>query len=346
MSSTLQEHLEGWAAGDQRRVDVAVTLGAIAATAVQLSEIIARGPLAGPLAEVVGSNTDGDLQKDLDVRADAMFLDALRGDAPVAAYASEEHPEPIGLRADASLAVAIDPLDGSSNIDTNVSVGTFFSVLPFERGTSAEAAFAQPGTAQLASGFVVYGPQTALVLTLRAGTHVFTLDRRTGSFVLTRADVRIPAGKREYAINTSNYRHWDEPVRAYIDDCVAGADGPRGVDFNTRWIASLVAEAFRILARGGIFLYPSDSRPGYRNGRLRLVYEANPLALLVEEAGGAATDGENRILELAPATLHQRTPLIFGCRAKVDRVAEYYAGRLPPAGERSPLFGRRGLFRA
>jgi fructose-1,6-bisphosphatase I len=208
-----------------------------------------------------------------------------------------------------------------------------------------DAAFLRPGTAQLAAGFVVYGPQTALVLTLRAGTHVFTLDRRTNTFVLTRADVRIPAGRREYAINASNYRHWDEPVRAYVDDCIAGADGPRGTDFNMRWIASLVAEAFRILARGGIFLYPSDARPGYERGWLRLVYEANPLALVVEEAGGAATDGENRILEISPTALHQRVPLVFGCRHKVERVAEYYAGRLPSPGERSPLFGRRGLFR-
>ena len=345
MSSTLQEHLEGWAAGDPQRVDVAATLSAIAGTAARLAEIVAQGPLAGQLAAVVGSNADGDAQKDLDIRADAMFQGALRG-APVAAYASQENPEPIALRPDASLAVAVDPLDGSSNIDTNVSIGTFFTVLPFERGTPVDAAFLRPGTAQLAAGLVVYGPQTALVLTLRAGTHVFTLDRRTGTFVLTRAGARIPAGRREYAINASNYRHWDEPVRAYVDDCIAGVDGPRGADFNTRWIASLVAEAFRILARGGVFLYPADSRPGYRNGRLRLVYEANPLALVVEEAGGIATDGENRILELSPAALHQRVPLVFGCRRKVERVAEYYAGRLPSPGERSPLFGRRGLFRS
>lgn len=359
MGATLQDHLDGWARDDALRVDVALAVQAVAGAAALLADLVAQGPLAGSPAAVVGGNADGDTQKELDVRADGLFLDVLRATPSVAVYASEENAAPIRLRygPGASVVVAIDPLDGSSNIDTNLSIGTIFSILPAL--TASEEAvledapedpsagdFLRPGTAQLAAGFVVYGPQTVLVLTLRQGTHAFTLDRRRGTFVLTGPDLKIPHGKREYAINASNYRHWDEPVRAYIDDCVAGADGPRGEDFNMRWNASLVAEAFRILVRGGIFLYPGDSRPGYRNGRLRLVYEGNPLALVVEEAGGAATDGEGRILDRRPGSLHQRVPLVFGCREKVERVADYYAGRLTAKGDRSPLFGRRGLFRA
>ncbi len=251
------------------------------------------------------------------------------------------------MRDGAPLAVAMDPLDGSSNIDANVSIGTIFSLLP--RATAgngaSEAAVLQAGTNQLAAGMVVYGPQTALVLTLGQGTHIFTLERTTSTFVLTRADVRIPVGTREYAINASNYRHWEEPVRAYIDDCIAGAEGPRGENFNMRWIASLVAEAYRIFARGGIFLYPRDARRGYRSGRLRLVYEANPIAFLVEQADGAASDGERRILGIHPRELHERVPLVFGARDKVERVARYHANP-HSIGERSPLFARRGLFRA
>jgi fructose-1,6-bisphosphatase I len=343
MASTLQTHLEVWANGDTGRVDVAGTVATIAGVAVRLSEVIACGPLVGQAAAILGTNTDGDAQRELDLRADEMFLTALR-EAPVAVLASEERAGPVALRGDASLAVAIDPVDGSSNIDTNLAIGTIFSVLPTRGGDDPTAVFLQPGERQLASGFVIYGPQTALVLTLRKGTHIFTLDRRTGHFVLTRPAVKIPTGKREYAINASNYRHWETPVRTFVDDCAAGADGPRAADFNMRWNACVVTEAFRILGRGGVFLYPRDARPAYRNGRLRLVYEANPLALIVEEAGGAATDGQLRILGLVPQALHQRVPLVFGCRDAVERVAAYHSGKLP-AGERSPLFYRRGLFR-
>ncbi len=341
---SLGRRLDAWARDDSTRGAVAEVVQAIADSAVTLGEIIAQGPLAGALGAVVGGNVDGDAQKALDVRANDLFLEALRH-APVAVFGSEENEEAIVLKHDAPLAVAIDPLDGSSNIDTNVSIGTIFSILPMKTGESAESALLQSGANQLAAGFVIYGPLTALVLTLGQGTQVFTLDRKTGGFVLTRADVEIPAGKAEYAINASNYRHWEEAVRLYIDDCLSGAEGPRGRNFNMRWIASLVAEVFRILSRGGIFLYPRDDRPGYQHGRLRLVYEANPIAFLVEQAGGAATDGEHRVLDIAPQQLHQRVPLVFGARDKVERVARYHTE--PHAiGERSPLFGRRGLFRA
>ncbi len=344
---SLERHLDDWTGGDPGRGAVAETLRAFAGAAARLSRLIAQGPLAGDMAAVVGHNTDGDQQKTLDLRANELFLAAL-AEAPVAVFASEEAETALILNRDAPLAVAIDPLDGSSNIDTNLSVGTIFSVLPgpgpAAAGDAAEAAILQPGARQLAAGMVVYGPQTALVLTLGQGTDIFTLDRETATFVLTRPQVRIPAGRREYAINASNYRHWDAPLRAYIDDCVLGSEGPRGENFNMRWVASLVAEAFRILARGGVFLYPSDARPGYQNGRLRLVYEANPIAFLIEQAGGAASDGEHRILDLQPQALHQRVPLVFGSHDKVAQIARYQ-GDSHLIGTRSPLFARRGLFR-
>jgi fructose-1,6-bisphosphatase I len=342
----LHTYLSAWAGTDAERAAVATTIEALAGTAGDVADLIARGPLAGALSAVVGGNAGGDEQKELDVRANEMFIAALRG-CPVAAYASEEEKDVLVLNEKAPLAVAIDPLDGSSNIDTNVSIGTIFGILPMATAAngSAVSAALQPGRNQLAAGFVIYGPQTALVLTVGEGTHIFTLDRATGAFALSRANVTIPPTSREYAINASNYRHWDPAVRAYIDDCIAGTEGPRGKDFNMRWIASLVAEVYRILARGGIFLYPRDSRPGYQKGRLRLIYEANPIAFLVEQAGGGATDGAERSLDIVPQEVHQRVPLVFGSRDKVERVARYHTDR-HAIGERSPLFGARGLFRA
>lgn len=340
---TLHAHLRHWAQDAPLRLAIGQTVEAIAGAAASLSDLIAQGPLAGALHAIVGGNADGDAQKALDVAADGLFLRAL-AQTPVAVYASEENEAPVLLQAGAPLAVTIDPLDGSSNIEANLSIGTIFGILPAPSAMDPAAACLQPGSAQLAAGFVIYGPRTELVLSLGEGALGFTLDRPTGTFHLTRPVVRIAAGRREYAINASNYRHWEEPVRTYIDDCLAGEEGPRGSDFNMRWAASLVAEAFRILERGGIFLYPRDRRPSYAQGRLRLVYEANPLAFLVEAADGAATDGERRILDLQPEQLHQRTPLVFGSRDKVARIADYHNGTLPMA-ERSPLFGRRGLFR-
>jgi fructose-1,6-bisphosphatase I len=339
---TLPDHLERWARADSLRVDVAAAVGAIAVASLAVADLVARAPLLG--ARGAGSvNGAGDAQTVVDVVADKLFLDALRG-VRVAAVASEEQAEPVALRPDGTVAVTLDPLDGSSNLETNQSVGTIFGVLPTAGVSTTEAIFGQPGDRQLAAGFVVYGPQTTLVLSLRDGVDIFVRDRRAG-FLLARRNVLIPSGKREYAINGSNRRHWNEPVRQYIDDCVAGKDGPRGADFNTRWIASLVAEAYRILARGGIFLYPADARAGYQNGRLRLVYEANPIALLIEQAAGAATDGRHRILDLEPGSVHERVPLVFGAADEVERLAAYDSDRLA-LGERSPLFGRRGLFRA
>jgi len=336
--ATLKQFLAQWVDRDALRADVALTLLNLAAACRRISDLIAAGVLAGALGATRAEHGAGDTQKELDVRANDLVLDAL-SEAPVAALASEELDAAMSLNAGAPLLVAIDPLDGSSNIDTNVSVGTIFSILP---NTDS---FLQPGDRQLAAGYAIYGPQTALVLTTGEGTHVFTLDRASGQFRLTAEHVRVPRKTREFAINASNHRHWDEPIRIYVDDCLAGTEGPRGEDFNMRWIASMVAEAHRVLARGGVYMYPGDLREGYQRGRLRLLYEANPVAWLIEQAGGAASTGTCRILEIMPEGIHQRVPLIFGSRDEVERLDRYHRDPYP-LGERSPLFGRRGLFRS
>ena len=294
------------------------------------------------MSAVVGDSGGGDAQQALDLRAHDLFVAALKN-APVAFVGSEEAAEPIVLDELAPLAVAIDPLDGSSNIETNVSIGTIFAIFPSRqnRGGDIRPARHRPA-APPASSSTARKPRSRM--TVGEGTRIFTLDRKRRRFVLTRPAVHIPEGRREYAINASNYRHWNAAVRDYVDDLVAGESGPRGQNFNMRWIASLVAETYRVLVRGGIFLYPRDSRPDYRAGRLRLVYEAFPIAFLVEQAGGAATDGERRILDLVPDGLHSRTPLIFGSADKVARVTRYHEAPPSVVGE-SPLFAKRGLFR-
>jgi fructose-1,6-bisphosphatase I len=342
---SLEAYLGGWSASCPDHRPVAAAVLALAHAARQIEDLIAKGPLAGALDAEIGTNVDGDVQKELDVRANALLIAALQT-TPVAAIASEELDVPLVLDESAPLIVALDPLDGSSNIDTDASIGTIFSILPaLADAGSGMHAFFQPGSRQKAAGYVIYGPQCALVLTVGMGTHIFTLDRASGQFRLTKSAIQIPASAREYAINASNQRHWSEAIRAYFTDCVEGEDGPRGRDFNMRWIASLVAECHRILARGGVFLYPADARKGYHQGRLRLLYEANPIALLIEQAGGKAIDSQSPILEIAGTALHQRTPLIFGSRSEVELIGRYVAAR-HELSERAPLFGYRGLFRA
>ncbi len=326
--------------------EIAATILGLAKAAVELGDLVAHGRLAGNLAASSGRETGGgDSQKRLDKIADDSFIRCFR-ELPVACVASEEDDELVILDQSAPLALAIDPLDGSSNIDTNVSIGTIFSILPAKPADSSSPvdAFLQPGSSQLAAGFVVYGPQTTLVLAF-GHLEIFVLDRAAGQFVRVAVAPTIAREANEYAINASNYRHWNEAVRGYVDDCVRGADGPLHKDFNMRWIASVVAEAYRILARGGVYLYPADRRKGYEQGRLRLVYEANPLAYVIELAGGAATDGVHRILDLRPQSLHQRTPLVFGAVEEVQRVADYYT-RYNYSAERSPLFAPPGLLHA
>jgi fructose-1,6-bisphosphatase I len=342
----LAEYLEQWAGGDAGRLAVAEILRAVAGASGEIAALIESGPLAGALGAEQSSNADGDVQKELDLRADDLLLAAL-SKSPVAAIVSEEQVEAVETGNGTDFAIAIDPLDGSSNIDTNSSIGTIFSIVevpPANRENPGDAFLGQV-IHQVAAGYIIYGPQTALVMTVGSGTQIFTLDRRSGDFLLTGADVRIPEMTSEFAINMSNYDHWSEPVRWYIDDCIKGERGPRGRDFNMRWVASLVAECHRILSRGGIFLYPADMREGYGRGRLRLLYEALPIAWLIEEAGGLASTGAGPISECRAGDIHQRVPFIFGSLGEVRQIERYKSETHPP-GERSPLFGYRGLFRA
>jgi fructose-1,6-bisphosphatase I len=340
---TLKEYLSNWTLEGRTRGQVADAVLGLADASVRLSETIGRGLLDIRLGRVVARAGELDEQKEIDVLANDLIVDSLR-DLPVAAVASEEADLPITLKKEAPLLVATDPLDGSSNVDANVSVGTIFSILPRHPSADGEAAFLRPGSHQLAAGFFVYGPQTVFALTVGHGTQIFTLDRATRVYHLTTRNVAIPSEASEYAINASNARHWDDPIRIYIHDCENGANGPRGHDFNMRWTGSPVADVFRILTRGGIYLYPGDRRKGFHQGRIRLMYEANPLSWIVEQAGGRATTGRDRVLDVVPAALHQKTPLICGSRDEVDRVMRIYSGQ-EFKSERSPLFGRRGLFR-
>jgi fructose-1,6-bisphosphatase I len=287
----------------------------------------------GALGDVLGSadseNVQGEVQKKLDVIANEVLIEANEWGGHLAAMASEEmdtiHVVP-NRYPQGEYMLLFDPLDGSSNIDVNVSIGTIFSVLRkvgHGRGVCEED-FLQPGRQQAAAGYCVYGPQTTLVLTVGNGVVMFTLDRETGSWVLTDRDVQIPPDTREFSINMSNQRHWAPPVTRYIDECLAGKDGPRGKDFNMRWVASMVADVHRILTRGGVFLYPWDKRDPDKPGKLRLMYEANPMAFLVEQAGGAASNGQQRILDLVPGKLHERVSVILGSRNEVERVTAFH----------------------
>lgn len=290
---------------------------------------VGKGDLSGNLGDQGAGNIQGEAQKKLDVIANEILLEANEWGGHLAAMASEEmeHPHPIPHRyPKGEYLLLFDPLDGSSNIDVNVSVGTIFSVLKCPEGvdTPTEQDFLQPGTSQLCAGFAVYGPSTVLVLTIGAGVHTFTLDRELGSFVLTQENMQIAADTGEFAINMSNLRHWQPPVKRYIEELLAGKTGPREKDFNMRWIASMVADVFRILTRGGIFMYPRDNKDPSKPGRLRLLYEANPMAMIVEQAGGAATTGRERILDIVPTSLHQRVAVVLGSKNEVERVTRYH----------------------
>jgi fructose-1,6-bisphosphatase I len=340
---TLRSHLDLVAARSPNGPAMADVIEAIAAASIELGDLIADGPLAGITGRPGEVNSAGDQQKDIDLAADVMMRRALRA-APVAAVLSEESQLPEIFNDEAPLCVAIDPLDGSANLENNISVGTIFSIRP--RGSDILSAFFEPGTAQCAAGFLVYGPQTILVLALDKSVDTFILDRRARKFLLVARAVKIAPGTPEFAINASNRRHWHGPIRAYIDECLAGTEGNGEANFNMRWIGSLVAEALRILVRGGVFLYPADARPDYREGRLRLIYEAHPMALIMEWAGGAATTGRRRILELAARTPHQRVPLIMGSMRGVGDVVAIHEGTEPMFDNSdAPLFARRGLFR-
>jgi fructose-1,6-bisphosphatase I len=322
---------------EQQRIDghipsqLRLLLEVVARACKSISHAVNKGALGGVLGSAETENVQGEMQKKLDIIANEVLIEANEWGGHLAAMASEEmdgiyvvpnrYPQGEYL-------LLFDPLDGSSNIDVNVSIGTIFSVLKKTDDHDAgveEKDFLQPGKQQVAAGYCIYGPQTTLVLTVGDGVAMFTLDRELGSFVLTQDNVQIPADTKEFAINMSNMRHWAAPVRRYIDECLQGKEGPRGKDFNMRWIASMVADVHRILTRGGIFMYPWDKREPDKPGKLRLMYEANPMGWLIEQAGGAATNGKERILDLQPSKLHERVSVILGSKNEVERVTAYHA---------------------
>ncbi len=301
----------------------------VARACKRISHAVNKGALGEALGSAETENVQGEMQKKLDIIANEVLIEANEWGGHLAAMASEEmdsiyvvpnrYPQGEYL-------LLFDPLDGSSNIDINVSIGTIFSVLKKPEGSAAvtEQDFLQAGSKQVAAGYCIYGPQTTLVLTVGDGVVMFTLDREQGSFVLTDADVRIPEDTQEFAINMSNMRHWAPPVRRYINECLEGKDGIRGKDFNMRWIAAMVADVHRILTRGGVFLYPWDKREPEKAGKLRLMYEANPMSWLVEQAGGAATNGKQRIMDIQPTKLHERVSVILGSKNEVERATAYH----------------------
>ncbi|MDQ7745374.1 class 1 fructose-bisphosphatase [Hydrogenophaga pseudoflava] len=319
-----QQRVDGHIPGDLR-----LLLEVVARACKRISQAVNKGDLGEVMGTADTENVQGEVQKKLDIIANEVLIEANEWGGHLAAMASEEmdsiyvvpnrYPQGEYL-------LMFDPLDGSSNIDVNVSIGTIFSVLKKPEGSPgvSEADFMQPGSQQVAAGYCVYGPQTTLVLTVGDGVAMFTLDREQGSFMLTKENVTIPADTKEFAINMSNMRHWADPVKRYVDECLAGKEGPRGKDFNMRWVASMVADVHRILTRGGVFMYPWDKRDPDKPGKLRLMYEANPMGWLVEQAGGAATNGHGRILDITPTKLHERVSVILGSKNEVERITAYH----------------------
>lgn len=308
-------------------------LNDIATACKKIAALTSKGELVGVLGAAESENVQGEVQKKMDIITNDVFIEALENNGHVAALASEEMEEVYNLPADkprGPYMVTFDPLDGSSNMDVNVSVGTIFSIIHAPEGVENPEAddFMQPGTTQIAAGYCLYGPSTMMVITTGKGVQMFTLDRDCGEFILTRPDVQIPADTEEFAINASNQRYWDAPVQRYISECLQGAEGPRGKNFNMRWVASMVAEIHRILMRGGIFMYPADEklRAGGKEGKLRLLYEASPMSMLVEQAGGASTTGCERIMDIKPSELHQRVPVVMGSKNEVERLTAYHTG--------------------
>jgi len=318
-----------------------------------LARIVARGPLGAALPAAGSLNVHGEVQKPLDVLSNEVFVRMNEWNGHLGGMASEEMEQPFQIPATfprGKYLLLFDPLDGSSNIDVNVAVGSIFSILRAPADTVrsgrdvTESDFLHPGTTQIAAGYAIYGPSAQFVLSVGEGVAVFTLDPELGEFVLTQSKVQVPTDTQEFAINSSNARFWEPPVKRYVDECLAGRTGPRGRDFNMRWIASLVAEAHRILMRGGVFLYPRDTKDPDKLGRLRLLYEANPIGFLIEQAGGRASTGRQPVLGITPSGLHQRVGLVFGSRCEVERIERYH--REPHGAEvPAPLFATRSLFR-
>ena len=322
-------------------------LNAVATAVKVIANQVGKGALAG------AAGGPGEARQKLDIISNAVMIDETEWTGHLAGMVSEEmpavHPVPAAYRRGKYL-LAFDPLDGSGDLDVNITVGTIFSILRSPRPDADPGAtdFLQPGIEQVCAGFALYGPATMLVITTGSGVDGFTLDRDIGAFILTHPQMRIPAETTEFAINSSDERHWEPPVRRYVQECLAGKAGPLGKDFTMRWVASLVAEAFRILTRGGVFLYPAGSNQPGRSGRLRLLYEVNPVAFLIEQAGGLASTGHERVMELTPDELHQRVPFVFGSRREVERVEQYHREHFEPYEQSydASLFNTRSLFRS
>ena len=303
-------------------------LVSVASACKLIAKQVEQGALAGIIGSAGSGNVQGETQQKLDIISNDILLEACGKDITLAAMASEEMETIYPANDAGKFLLLFDPLDGSSNIDVNVSIGTIFSILKKQhQGPASEKDFLQSGTAQVAAGYVVYGPQTTLVYTTGQGVHMFTLDHEAGEFLLIKENIQISSDTKEFAINMSNMRHWDQPVKRYVDECLAGTEGAREKDFNMRWIASMVADVHRILCRGGLFMYPWDKRDPKKPGKLRLMYEANPMSFLVEQAGGASINGQERIMSLPAEQLHQRVSVILGSKNEVDLLQKYHRSK-------------------
>lgn len=304
--------------------ELAQVIDTIATTCKTIDLALQKGALAGILGSAGNENVQGETQKKLDVISNDYLIDALKVHPQVGGLASEELDEFTPAQENGKYLVLFDPLDGSSNIDINMCVGTIFSILPAKNAVTQAEDFMQAGTQQVAAGYVLYGPSTMMALTVGNGVAFFTLDPETQTFLLTTDNVQVAADTQEFAINASNQRHWENPVKQYIDELLAGKTSVREKDFNMRWVACMVGDIHRILCRSGIFLYPYDLKDPKKAGRLRLMYEANPMSMLIEQAGGASTTGRVRILDIEPTELHQRVPVIIGSKNEVERVTSYH----------------------
>lgn len=329
---TLSRYLIEQTRSNNTPADLRFLIEVVARACKEISHAVSKGALGGVLGSMGTENIQGEVQKKLDVLSNDILLEANEWGGHLAGMASEEMDKAYqipGKYPKGAYLLVFDPLDGSSNIDVNVSVGTIFSVLRCpdrngDEGDLGEEAFLQPGTEQVAAGYAIYGPQTMLMLTLGSGVKGFTLDSELGSFVLTHDNIQVPTQTQEFAINMSNQRHWEAPVSRYVNELLAGAEGPLEKDYNMRWVAAMVADVHRILTRGGMFMYPRDSREPEKPGKLRLMYEANPMSFIIEQAGGASTDGHQRILDIQPTSLHQRVAVFLGSKEEVERVTGYH----------------------
>ena len=319
----LAQHLQG-----EHAEGLTVILSNIEQAIKKIAVTIDEGAIAGNMGSLISENVQGEVQKTLDVMTNDIFVEAVQASGYIAGMVSEEVIDPIKATAAASKGqylLCFDPLDGSSNVNVNISVGTIFSVLKANNSQPELVDFLQAGTEQICAGYALYGTSTMLVLTTGKGVNGFTLDKAANQFVLTHPNMQIPIETSEFAINMSNYRFWQEPVQRYIDECLQGTEGERDKDFNMRWVASMVAEVHRILVRGGVFMYPSDAKN--KNGKLRLMYEANPMSFIIEQAGGGSTTGAQRVLELNPTGIHQRVPIMLGSKNEIDRIASYHSAK-------------------